>query len=68
MGTHKHASREDVPYEFTYMFKVAVDVPAGADSIILPDDKNLVIFSATAVNDPSAPTIPASQLFITGNK
>ena len=68
VGTHKHASREDVPYEFTYMFKVAVDVPAGADSIILPDDKNLVIFSATAVNDPSAPTIPASQLFITGNK
>ena len=47
VGTHRHNSQGDQPYEFTYMFKYAVDIPANAKEIILPDNPDLVIFAAT---------------------
>ena len=67
VGTHSHAEYEDRVYEFTYMFKYGIDIPKGATEIILPADKNVVVFAATAVNE-SNTVEPAGKLFRTGNK
>ena len=47
VGTHRHNSQGDQPYEFTYMFEYPIDIPAKATEIILPDNPELVIFAAT---------------------
>ena len=67
IGTHRHSQRGDVPYEFTYMFRLRLDVPKGARSVILPKDKNIILFAATAANDTDAATV-AAPLFTTSNK
>ena len=51
IGTHRHSPAGDGYYEYTYMFKYALDVPEGAGSVVLPDDPDIVIFAATAVNE-----------------
>lgn len=51
VGTHRHGSSGDCPYEFTYMFEYELDVPAGASEIVLPDNPEIVVFAATAVSD-----------------
>ena len=32
----------DHPYEFTYMFKLAIDLPAKVTEVVLPDNKDIV--------------------------
>lgn len=68
VGTHRHSPDGDIPYEFTYMFKYVIDIPKGAKEIVLPDNSDLILFAATAVNDISAPVKSASRLFRTSNK
>ena len=45
VGTHRHNARsnQDLPYEFTYLFNIALDLPAGARSITLPSNKKVMI-------------------------
>ena len=62
VGTHRHSSGADEPYEYTYMFKVALDIPKGVTEVTLPTDKHVVIFAATLAND-EADVQPAAQLF-----
>ena len=66
VGTHRHSSGGDEYYEYTYMFKYALDVPKGATQIVLPKDENIVIFAATAVNEPDR-VKPAGALYRTNN-
>lgn len=48
IGTHTHSStKRNLVYEFTYMYHVSIPVE-GADSIVLPSDKSLIVFAATA--------------------
>lgn len=51
VGTHRHASNGDQPYEFTYMFKFGMDIPKGATSVILPRNEKVVLFAATLVTE-----------------
>jgi len=67
IGTHRHSGTEDEPFEYTYMFRIGIDLPAGSKSIILPKEDNVVLFAATAVCEDGAVT-PAGELFTTGNK
>lgn len=67
VGTHGHSELGDRVYEYTYMFKYGIDIPKGATQIILPADKNIVLFAATAVKEDNSVT-PAGKLFSTGNK
>lgn len=64
-GTHRHSAAGDHPYEFTYMFKYGIDIPAGAKEIILPDNPELVLFSATLANEDSTAPEALSTLFRT---
>ena len=64
VGSHRHSGTADEPYEFTYMFRVRLDVPKGVRQIKLPEDEHVVIFAATAANDIADATI-AAPLFKT---
>ena len=67
VGTHRHSPTGDGIYEYTYMFKVAVDIPRGATEVRLPDDEHVVVFAATLVDEyPSI--VPAGQIFRANNK
>lgn len=64
VGTHRHSSEGDEPYELTYMFHVALDIPEGIGEVQLPDDAHVVVFAATVAND--VPLVaPAAPLFET---
>lgn len=53
VGTHKHNCylQKDMPYDFTYMFCIKLDIPEGATNIVLPNNNEVVVFAATAVNE-----------------
>ena len=64
VGTHRHnaTDNKDLPYEFTYMFNIALDLPADTRSITLPSDKKVMIFSAVAAHDDINTLTPASDI------
>ncbi len=64
VGSHRHSSGGDEPYEFTYMYKVRLDLPRGVSEVTLPDDPHVVVFAATLADD-SEPVCAASRLFET---
>ncbi len=64
VGNHRHSAEADEPYEFTYMFRICLDVPKGVREITLPNDEHVVVFAATLAND-EADVIAASPLFKT---
>ena len=69
VGTHRHSPKCDEPYEFTYMFKFSIDIPKGATYLVLPRNKNVVLFAATLACEKSK--LPESvtdlyQIAITG--
>lgn len=68
IGTHRHSSKQDEAYEFTYMFKFGMDIPKGATTVTLPDNENVVVFAATLVNEKYPSVVPASELFRTALK
>lgn len=65
VGTHRHSLEGDHPYEFTYLFKFAIELPAGATEVTLPDAPGIVLFAATAAEEPYAAARPLSPLFRT---
>ncbi|MEG1864382.1 MAG: glycoside hydrolase family 38 C-terminal domain-containing protein [Alistipes sp.] len=66
VGTHKHNTMQnkDLPYEFTYMFCIGIDLPVGAKQLTLPDNSRVVVFAATVANDQNNRVIPASDLLL----
>ncbi|MBN2844146.1 MAG: hypothetical protein JXM68_13750, partial [Sedimentisphaerales bacterium] len=48
-GKHRHSSStgDNDPYQFTYMYKYELSIPAGAKSIELPNDSRIKVFAAT---------------------
>ncbi|MEA4976106.1 MAG: glycoside hydrolase family 38 C-terminal domain-containing protein [Paludibacter sp.] len=64
VGTHRHSMSEnkDLPYEFTYMFAVTVDLPKGAKQLVLPENSKIVIFAATAVQDENNGLMSATDI------
>ncbi len=65
VDTHRHSPEGDNPYEFTYMFHYVIDLPKDAKEIILPDNRDIVIFAATAVGDDTPALTSASDLYRT---
>jgi alpha-mannosidase len=65
IGTHRHSSEGDHPYEFTYMFAFAIDIPDKATEVVLPDNQDIVIFAATLAKEAHAAPKAVSTLFRT---
>ncbi|WP_024994126.1 glycoside hydrolase family 38 C-terminal domain-containing protein [Phocaeicola paurosaccharolyticus] len=68
IGTHRHSSDGDHAYEFTYMFKLAIDIPKNVSEICLPNNKDIVIFAATLADTEPSDVEVTTTLFRTNNK
>ena len=68
VGTHRHSmtGNRDLPYDYSYMFCIPLDIPAGADSFTVPDNSQVVVFAATAVQDVNNVAVPCSDIFRIG--
>lgn len=64
VGSHRHSASADEPYEYTYMFRVVLDIPKGVSQVQLPDDAHVVVFAAT-LTAADAEAAPAAPLFKT---
>jgi alpha-mannosidase len=63
VGTHRHSMRYgNEAYVFTYMFKLGIPVKAGAKELVLPKDKNIIVFAVTCANDANDGIAPASEM------
>ena len=63
-GSHRHNPRcENETYRFTYLFAVPLDIPAGAQKLILPTDSHVRVVAATLVDPPYGPARPAEPLY-----
>jgi len=64
VGSHRHSPVADEPYEFTYMFRVILDIPERVTEVTMPEDEHVVVFAATVV-DKEAEVTPAGPFFKT---
>ncbi len=53
VATHRHLGKtnENEAYKFGYLFRIAIDIPAGAKTLLLPDSKNIRIAAISVSND-----------------
>jgi alpha-mannosidase len=64
-ASHRHASDgTNEPYAYSYLFAYAMDVPAGAKTLTLPENGNIRILAVT-VADEGAQVLPAQPLYDT---
>lgn len=61
VGTHRHTRNGNEPYTFTYMYRIAVPLQENDDYVVLPQDKNLIIFAATLSEAETDQTVPAAE-------
>ena len=62
--SHHHTPQGDAFYEYSYLYKIPIEVPQGAKSVRLPKDEHIHVLAATAVH--GGPRIePAAPLFDT---
>jgi hypothetical protein len=59
----RHSPLGNEIYLFGYVFKYAIDLPAGATAIVLPPNDRIRIFAMTAANEPAPPVRPASVFY-----
>ncbi|MBO5780454.1 MAG: discoidin domain-containing protein [Muribaculaceae bacterium] len=64
-GTHRHSAEGDQPYEFTYMFLYEIDVPEGVNKVVMPNNQDIVVFAATALDHRRHDVAAASTMFHT---
>lgn len=64
VATHRHLGKtnENEAYKFGYLFRIAIEIPAGAKTLQLPDMKELRIAAITVSDDASRLSKPASQI------
>ena len=64
-ASHRHlADGTNDLYMYSYLFAYALDLPAGARTLVLPDDAKVKILAATLTDDPW-PVKPVQPLFDT---
>lgn len=62
-ASHRHsASAGDEPYSYSYLFAYAMDVPAGARKLTLPNNGEIRIMAVT-VADEAGPVYPSQPLY-----
>jgi len=61
IGTHRHQKNgTDTHYEFCYLFQYALDMPAGARSLTLPENSLVRVAAMTIADNPNADVRRAS--------
>lgn len=59
---HHDAAGENQPYEYSYVFACALDLPKGAKKLTLPKAESVYVFAASIAQDPTMYTRPARPL------
>lgn len=54
---------KDKIYSYAYLFKYTIELPAGAETITLPNNPNIRVLAMTAAQNPAAGTNPARPLY-----
>jgi alpha-mannosidase len=52
-------------YNYCYVYRYALELPAGAASVTLPNQPDIKILAATISDDPNAEVVPAQNLYDT---
>ncbi len=64
-ASHRHASDgTNEPYAYSYLFAYAIDLPAGAKTLTLPENGNIRILAVTVAEE-GAQVLPAQPLYDT---
>ena len=63
-ATHHNTPQGDAYYQFSYLFQLSYDLPAGVKNLTLPDDPKIRVFAVSVSHEPGA-TPPASPLYDT---
>jgi alpha-mannosidase len=54
-ASHRHAADGSAePYAYSYLFAYVIDLPAGARTLVLPDNERIRIMAVTVAEEPSA--------------
>jgi len=53
-ATHHNTPDGDAYYQFSYLFEVSYDLPAGAKTLTLPDDSKIRVFAVSVSHEPAA--------------
>jgi alpha-mannosidase len=70
-GSHRHnAAGSNEAYQFSYIFKYTLDMPAGATKLTLPDNESIKIFAVTVAKNENDSAEAAQPLYddFTGRK
>ena len=68
VGTHRHSSMADEPYEYTYMYHYDMEVPDGVNEVTLPENPDLAVFAMTVSDGETPALVPAGAQFKTANR
>ena len=63
-ATHHNTPLGDAYYDYSYLFELTYDLPAGTKSLTLPDNSKIRIFAVSVASEPVA-TPPAAPLYDT---
>jgi alpha-mannosidase len=62
-ASHCHSPRGNAAYQYSYLYKYAINIPNSAKSITLPKNAAIKIFAMTVANDPDEDTMPLQPLY-----
>ena len=63
-AVHEERDVCNLIYDFSYMYMVSLDLPEGAATLTLPDNRNVAVFAVTVAENPIDDVELASRLFI----
>ena len=64
--SHRHDSKQGNEfYQYAYLFKCGVDLPAGARQLTLPHNDRIRVFAVSIASEPGAGFAPAAPLYDT---
>ena len=63
IANHKHSARKgNDSYNFAYLYKVCLDIPANARMLVLPKDAGIALFAATLTGNQNYDTGPITEM------
>ena len=62
-ASHHHKPDKNVAYEYSYMYRYALDIPNGRSTLKLPDNPNILVFAATVARNPNDAADALSPLY-----
>jgi alpha-mannosidase len=63
-ATHHNTPQGDAYYNYSYLFELTYDLPAGTKNLTLPDNSKIRVFAVSVADEPTA-TPPAAPLYDT---